>query len=95
MFTKEEFKFRRHLWVHFHGVSKACGTFTPDMIRDPVILKCKLINEIVCNLIKTFLVDSKNGLDVPVKAVTQEGEVIEIIDDEPETSSVSPKVKLT
>ncbi|KAH3735273.1 hypothetical protein DPMN_041738 [Dreissena polymorpha] len=65
------------------------------MIRDPVILKCKLINEIVCNRIKTSLVDSKNGLNVPVKAATQEVEVIEIIDDEPETSSVSPKVKLT
>ncbi|KAH3885136.1 hypothetical protein DPMN_009126 [Dreissena polymorpha] len=42
-----------------------------------------------------LMLEAFHGLDVPVKAVTQEGEVIEIIDDEPETSSASPKDKPT
>ncbi|XP_053375408.1 uncharacterized protein LOC123534235 [Mercenaria mercenaria] len=82
-FTRDEFVFRRHVWDHFHGDPLACKTCSPDFIARKIILECKLVNNIVCNLIKRSTQEVQEIAAKPLKVLkVGENEIIDITDDE-------------
>lgn len=83
-FTKDEYVFRRHVWDHFHGYPfVACKTCLPSLIAKKAFLECKLVNNIVCNLIKHSAKEQQATVSDPVKFLKiGDHEVIDITDDE-------------
>ena len=86
--TKDEYIFRRHVWEHFHVDPRACKTCSRESIASKAVLDCKLISNIVCNLIKRSSYETLGAPSTNVK-VTKVGEkeVIDITDDESDKSS--------
>ncbi|XP_060604084.1 uncharacterized protein LOC132756955 [Ruditapes philippinarum] len=81
--TREEYVFRRHVWEHFHREPLACKTCSPDCIASKNILDCKLVNNIVCNLIRRSTQDNLEATARSHKiSKVGEKEVIDITDDD-------------
>ena len=87
-FTQDEVIFRRHVWDHFHTVTRSCKFCTPDHVRKKDFLNCNLVNNVVCSLVKksasqsqTLAKDSTSQKSISVV----DDEVIAISDDEEES----------
>ena len=81
-YTKDEFIYRNHIWNHFHINQKACQSCSADDIYRHQVSHCKLVNSIVCNLVKKSALE-RQRVSTP-KLCTDE--VINISDDEDEQS---------
>lgn len=93
-FTKDEYVFRRHVWEHFHGDPLACRTCPVNFISHKIVLECKLVNNIVCNLIKRSASERQEDTSKSLKVEKfGETEVIDITDDDNEKSESKHKDK--
>lgn len=91
-FTQDEVIFRRHVWDHFHTVTRSCKFCTPDHVRRKDFMNCKLVSNVVCSLVKKSANQNKalseeNGSQKTISVV--DDEVIAISDDEEESKKTN------
>ena len=82
-FTQDEVIFRRHVWDHFHTVTRSCKFCTPDHVRRKDFLNCALVSNVVCSLVKKSANQNKAKENASQNTISVvDDEVIAISDEE-------------
>ena len=84
-FTQDEVIFRRHVWDHFHTVTRSCKFCNFEKVQKKDFLNCSLVSNVVCSLVKKST-NQRNPAEAgatPEKAISVvDDEVISISDEE-------------
>ena len=93
-FTQDEVIFRRHVWDHFHTVTRSCKFCNYEKVQKKDFLNCSLVSNVVCSLVKKSTghgqLSSAGG--TPEKAISVvDDEVIDISDDEDNSRKTDEK----
>ena len=97
-FTQDEVIFRRHVWDHFHTVTRSCKFCSQDKVIRKDFMNCKLVGNVVCSLVKKSTNQGKSHAQgvTPEKAISVvDDEVIAISDEEDNTKSTEPVLMRT